>query len=109
MCVCVCAKCIIHTGRPGAGGGVTLTSETTERPCSTSFYLFSFGTGTWLGNPTDSVNKVEVDVDRATIRAAKATATTPERLSVNLLQALFSLEERATGNCTPPERRVSPS
>lgn len=38
------------------------------------------------------------------VQYAESVSSTPARLAVNLLTALFSQEELATGNCTKPNR-----
>lgn len=63
--------------------------------------------GVLLGNPQSVIPSEKVlieSIDPQAIIHAENISTTPGKLAVNLLQALFTHEEISTGNCTKPVR-----
>ena len=57
-----------------------------------------------LGNPNSSERVIVRNVPRHVIRTAENSSSTPEKLAVSLLQALFSEDELRHGNCSQPRR-----
>ena len=64
--------------------------------------------GIWLGDPRSHLSEGKkvwiVGVDAEKISAAESVSFNADKLAINLLTALVSLSELATGNCTQPKR-----
>lgn len=64
--------------------------------------------GVWLGNPSthhSEGKKVWIEgADQDWVRAAETRSYSAEKLAINLLTALYSLDELSTGSCTEPKK-----
>ena len=55
-----------------------------------------------MGNPNSGERVIVTNVPCHVIRAAENSSSTPEKLAVSLLLAVFSEEEIRCGNCSQP-------
>jgi len=62
----------------------------------------------WLGDPRSHLSegrKIWIEgVKQERINAAESVSYNADKLALNLLSALFSTTDLATGNCTQPKR-----
>ena len=58
----------------------------------------------WLGDPKDEDARVAVDITAEELSKAENLGTTPKKLALQLLFAIFSREELSKGNLTIPRK-----